>query len=102
MPRLDHIEKNGVTYGVMVREYYLPDGINENFRIGDIIVSFNGEPCGSFTTYMEMKNALTEKNYTLEVLRVDDSGKLQPVTLEMTTDMPRVLLTSVVYDGTDI
>ena len=99
---IDYIEKNGVTYGVMVREYYLPDGINENFRIGDIIVSFNGEPCGSFTTYMGMKNALTEKNYTLEVLRVDDSGKLQPVTLEMTTDMPRVLLTSVVYDGTDI
>ena len=99
---IDYIEKNGVTYGVMVREYYLPDGINENFRIGDIIVSFNGEPCGSLTTYTQMKNALTEKNYTLEVLRVDDSGKLQPVTLEMTTDMPRVRLATVVYDGTDI
>ena len=49
-----------------------------------------------------MKNALTEKNYPLEVLRADDSGKLQPVTLEMTTDMPRVRLATVVYDGTDI
>ena len=90
-----------MTYGVMVRDYYLPDGINEQLCIGDVIISLNGTPCGSLSTYMQMKNNLTEKNYTMEVLRADDSGQLRTVTLQMSTDMPRVQLTTVVYDGTD-
>ena len=98
---ITYMEHNGVTYGVMVRDYYLPDGINEQLCIGDVIISLNGTPCGSLSTYMQMKNNLTEKNYTMEVLRADDSSQLRTVTLQMSTDMPRVQLTTVVYDGTD-
>lgn len=97
---VSHCRSNGLTYGAMVTAYYEPDGINEVFEIGDIIIAFNGEPCGSYTTYTQLKSQC-EGAYTVTVLRADAAGELDTVELELTTDMPRVTINTVVNVGTD-
>lgn len=98
---IDHMEKEGVMYGVIVQGYYEPDGINEKFKIGDIIVSLNGEQIRTFEEYDEKKSQLNSDKYELGVLRLNANGEFEAVTLEMKEDMPRVYMaTAVYYDGT--
>lgn len=97
---IDLIEQNGLLYGVMVTAYYEPDGINEVLRPGDIILYLNDAPCGSYTTYMNLKSALAGE-YTATVLRPKEDGRWTLMDLTLSTDMPRVYLGTVVNDGTD-
>lgn len=94
---IDHCQTNGLTYGAMVRGYHEPDGINQVFQIGDIIVTFNGEPCVSYEAYMELKGSLDGGGYTVEVLRLSPAGEWERVFLDLTTDMPRVRISTLVY-----
>lgn len=89
----------GIDYGVMVTAYYEPDGVNEIFEIGDVIVEFNGAPCRNYEEYAAGKDALSEPDYTVGVLRLNDSGELEQLNLELTRDMPRVVLQTL--NGTD-
>lgn len=89
---LGSIGSTGIDYGVMVTAYYEPDGINEALEIGDVIVEFNGEPCHNYEEYMAGKDGLSGPDYTVGVLRLDDSGGLEHLTMELTSDMPRVVL----------
>lgn len=91
---IDNIEVTGIDYGVMVVGYYEPDGINEVFKIGDVVVAFEGEPCHHVQEYIEMKNRLTESDYTVTVLRTNEDGTPGQVMLELTKDMPRVEIRS--------
>lgn len=88
---LGGIDSTGINYGVMVTAYYEPDGINEVLEIGDVIVEFNGEPCHNYEEYMAGKEGLSGSDYTVGVLRLSGGG-LEQLTLELTRDMPRVVL----------
>lgn len=91
------MQQTDLDYGVMVMEYYEPDGINEVLRIGDIIYGFDGKPCHNHLEYNEMKAALTTGIYVVDVLRIDGkTGEWEMLQLELTTDMPRVYLNSLV------
>lgn len=94
---IDLVEPNGLLYGVMVMGYYEEDGINEVLRPGDIIMRVNGESCGSFETYMAMKEAV-EGEYAVTVLRRED-GTLSILDLTLSSDMPRLYLSTLVDNG---
>lgn len=87
-------DATGIDYGVMVTAYYEPGGVNEVFEPGDIIVEFNGEPCRNYDEYLAGKNGLSGPDYTVGVLRLNGSGELEPLTLELEGDMPRMALQS--------
>lgn len=89
---LHNIDSTGIDYGVMVTAYYEPDGVNEVFEIGDVIVEFNGAPCHNYEEYTAGKDGLSGPSYTVGVLRHSGSGGLEHLTLELTRDMPRVVL----------
>lgn len=91
---VDSADLGQIDYGVMVTAYYEPDGINEVLRIGDVIVELNGAPCRSYEEYVAQKEALSSPGYTVGVLRLNGSGGLDRLTLELTLDMPRVVLNS--------
>ena len=84
--------------GIMVMEYYEPDGINEVLEIGDIIYGFDGVPCHNYAEYIAMKEALTTDRYVVDVLRIDgETGVWEQLKLELTKDMPRVYMNDLVY-----
>jgi len=94
------MQQTELDYGIMVMEYYEPDGINEVLQIGDIIYGFDGKACYSYEAYMTMKDALTNPSYTVDVLRIDGAtGEWEMLQLTLTTDMPRVYLNDLVYHG---
>lgn len=94
------MQQTELDYGVMVMEYYEPDGINEVLQIGDIIYGFDGKPCHGYAEYMTMKEALTTPSYVVDVLRIDGTtGEWEMLQLTLTTDMPRVYLNDLVYHG---
>ena len=80
----------------MVMAYDETAGVNEVLQIGDVIVAFNGEVCVSYESYVEQRAQGTEDSYTLLVLRMDETGKMAPVQVELTRDMPAVYLNTVV------
>ena len=85
-------ERGQLDYGIMVMEYYTPDGINEQLMIGDIIYSFNGEACRTTADYLAKKGALTVDSYVVKVLRLDESYNIQKLELTLKVDAPRVYL----------
>lgn len=92
------MQQTELDYGMMVMEYYEPDGINEVLEIGDIIYGFDGKPCQNYAEYIAMKEALTANTYVVDVLRIDGAtGEWEMLQLELTTDMPRVYLNDLVY-----
>lgn len=93
---IDFCETNGLYYSVMVMAYDETAGINEALQIGDVIVAFNGEVCVSYESYVEQRAQCTENSYTLLVLRMNETGKMAPVQVELTRDMPAVYLNTVV------
>lgn len=91
---VDSADFGRLDYGVMVTAYYEPDGVNEAFQLGDVIVELNGEPCRSYEEYVAQKEALSGPDYTVGVLRLNGSGELEQLALELNVDMPRVVLQS--------
>ena len=84
-------------YGIMVMEYYTPDGTNPLLQIGDIIYGFNGNICENTDDYIAKKAALTTDSYEVDVLRIDAStGQWESLKLTLTTDMPRVYLNDLI------
>ena len=86
------IGSTGIDYGLMVVGYYEPDGTNQEFQIGAMILAFNGQTCLDYDAYTEAKNALEGTAYTLDVLRPNENGEMELHTLDLDTGMPRVLL----------
>lgn len=93
-----YMRTHGIIYGAMVQGYHEPDGINEVFQLGDVIVAVNGTRCKSYEDYVELK-AQGGDSYTVDVLRFDDTGEAELLPLALTRDMPRVQVTTVVYTG---
>lgn len=93
---IEYCRENGLFYGVMVMAYYEPDGINEVFEIGDVILAFNGEPCTSYESYVELKAQCEENTFTLLVLRMNETGEMVPMQLELSKDMPAVYMNTIV------
>lgn len=91
---IGNIESTGIDYGVMVVSYYEPDGVNEVYEIGDVIVEVCGRPCRNYEEYASEKDSLSGADYTVCVLRGDGNGSLEKLTLELTAEMPRVVLQS--------
>lgn len=79
-----------IDYGVMVVGWADPDMPNEVYRIGDIIVSVNGDVCRTYEEYRTLKAALTEDAFNVIVIRLDDEGNLETAVLELEADMPPV------------
>lgn len=82
----------GIDHGVMVVGWADPDEPNELYRIGDIIVLFNGVPCHTYEEYRAAKEALTGSEYTVHVIRINESGMPELVELNLHTGMPPVYL----------
>ena len=82
----------GIDHGVMVVDWADPDEPNGLYRIGDIIVLFNGVPCHTCEEYRAAKEALTGSEYTVHVVRLNESGLPELVELELDIGMPPVCL----------
>lgn len=93
---IDLMEKEGLSYGCLVIDYYEPDGINELLEIGDIIISADGKEVKSYEEFNEIKAQIPTENYELVVLRLNNSGKPEKVSLDYSKSMPRVSLYNIV------
>lgn len=82
----------GIDHGVMVVGWADPDEPSELYRIGDIIVLFNGAPCHTYEEYRAAKEALTGSEYTVHIIRLNESGVPELVELNLDTGMPPVYL----------
>lgn len=85
-------QQGQLDFGIMVMEYYEPDGINQQLMIGDILYSFNGEACRTVADYLAMKDALTEDSYVVKVIRLDENNAIQQLELTLKVDSPRVYI----------
>ena len=81
----------------MVMEYVEEDGIHELLEIGDVILTLNGEFCFSTEGFLAKKEQCTQNVFHVQLLRMNDSGGMDLVSLELSKDMPRVYLNTVVY-----
>ena len=94
------MQQTDLDYGIMVMEYYEPDGINEVLEIGDIIYGFDGKACHNSDEYLSMKAALSSNSYVVDVLRIDgETGQWDMLQLTLTTDMPRVYFNDLVANA---
>ncbi len=87
-------ENGEAIYGPMVVAY--ADTANECFEIGDIVVSFNGQPITMFDEYVTLKGALKADTYTVECLRLVN-GKFEKYTLALSKDMPLVAFNDLMF-----
>ena len=94
---IDLCRNQGLLYGVMVMEYVEEDGIHELLEIGDVILTLNGEFCFSTEGYLAKKEQCAQNVFHVQLLRMNDSGGMDLVSLELSKDMPRVYLNTVVY-----
>lgn len=92
---LSEIETSGIDYGVLVTAY--GDTPHPQLQIGDIIVAFNGQPCRTNEDYVNAKTALTQKDYTVTVLRFDGSAHSE-LELALTTEMPLIGISSLALE----
>lgn len=90
------MEEEVLDYGIMVMEYYEEDPVNEQLLIGDVIYSFNGQPCRSTQEYLDAKAALMEDSYTVKVLRLSEDLQVEVLELTLAADSPRVYLNNLV------
>lgn len=93
------VGSTGVDYGAMVMAWYDPAQPSEIFRIGDVIIAVNGEPCRSVREYTDLRDALDSDTFTVTVLRDDGRGGLAPVELTADVGMPKVYLNDVTAAG---
>lgn len=91
----------GIDHGVIVVDWADPDEPNEVYRIGDIIVLFNGVPCHTYEEYRAAKETLTGSEYTVHVIRLNESGVPKLVELDLDTGMPPVYLRTLSDYGYD-
>lgn len=92
---ISNMENGGTPYGAMVVGF-VEEKSHEVFRIGDVVIAFNGEPCASVDAYIEKKTQLTENRYTVTVLRANEKGTMEEMTLDLTKDMPAVSFNTLV------
>ena len=88
-----------IDHGVMVVDWADPDTPNELYQIGDIIVLFNGVPCHTYEEYRAAQESLAGSEYTVHVIRIDESGGVDLVGLDLNTDMPSVYLRTLTDHG---
>ena len=87
----EQVFDGGIDYGVMVMAYEYDDLPNELINIGDIIVAINGGPCINYDEYARMKDAVTENEFELTVLRLNGDD-LEELKITLTKDMPKFYL----------
>ena len=88
---LSQIDETGIDYGVLITSY-TEEG-HEVLRVGDIIIAFDGMECRGADSYRLYKDRLTQKEYTVTVLR-PENGAFQQLELALTTDMPLIGISS--------
>ncbi len=92
---IDNIPETGINYGLVVAGYEQGVPRNEQYRIGDIIISVNGTPCHDYSEYSDLRDQISEdENYNVVVLRADTdgSGSLKRVELEIPASASRVMI----------
>lgn len=93
----ERVKVSGEKGGIMVADYEFPDSPDNVLLAGDIIVSFNGQPCLNGQQYSQYKDLLSSNTYTVGVLRLNDSGQLQEKALTIKNGGPRVLMYDIMY-----
>lgn len=94
---IDEIEDGVPLYGVMVTGYISDNNVHPQLKIGDLITAFDGQPCFSYEQYVTYKQQLALSEYTLTVLRISEDNSINSVELELTADMPKIALSTLVY-----
>ncbi len=90
---IKNIGKTGIDYGLIVVGYEPDKPKNEQYEIGDVIISVDGAPCHNYKEYTGIKNRIPQnESYPVVVLRAakDDSSKLEQTELLIPADAPRV------------
>ncbi|MCR5094509.1 MAG: TIR domain-containing protein [Lachnospiraceae bacterium] len=91
---MDYMRSGGGAYGVMILAPYEPDGINEVYEVGDVIIAVNGQTCRTLEEYSAIRDPITEGEYTVTVLRMNGEGKMEKQDLTLVNGMPRVYMQS--------
>lgn len=92
---IKNISKTGIDYGLIVVGYEPDKPQNEQYEIGDVIISINGAPCHNFEEYSSIKDSIPQdESYTVVVLRAakGESGRLEQTELLIPADASRVQL----------
>lgn len=90
---IKNISRTGIDYGLIVVGYEPDKPKNEQYEIGDVIISICGTPCHNFEEYNSIKSSVPpDEAYTVVVLRAagDESGTLTQTELLIPADAPRV------------
>lgn len=88
-----NISNTGIDYGLLVTGYEPDLPHNEQYEIGDVIISVNKTPCHNYEEYSNIRSAIGEQEaYSVVVLRqaTDGSGRLEQKELQIPADAPRV------------
>lgn len=86
------IGKTGIDYGLMIVGYD-PDNVNAYYEIGDVIISYNGFLVRNITEYDAAKASRPETgSVKIGVMRLNDEGVWEYVTLDMPVDAPGVYM----------
>lgn len=75
-----NISNTGIDYGLLVAGYEPDRPRNEQYLIGDVIISVNGTPCHNYEEYSNIRSGIgEEEDYFVVVLRKadDESGRLE-------------------------
>lgn len=79
-----NISRTGIDYGLIVVGYEPDKPQNEQYKIGDVIISINGTPCHNFEEYSSIENNIPpDESYTVVVLRASEieNGMLEQTEL---------------------
>lgn len=90
---LKNISRTGIDYGLIVVGYEPDKPKNEQYEIGDVIISIGGVPCHNFQEYSSIKDNIPQNEaYTVVVLRPSktESGILEQTELLIPADASRV------------
>lgn len=94
---IESVEQTGIDYGVMVMAWYDPAQPHPLYQIGDVIIALNDVPCRTAEEFTAARDAVAGGDFSVTILRPDDAGTLQRMTLDIQADMPRVYLQSLTY-----
>lgn len=90
---IKNISKTGIDYGLIVTGYEPDKPKNEQYVIGDVIISVGGVPCHNYDEYSTIRQEMPEsEDYYAVVLREkgDGTGELEQIELFIPADASKV------------
>jgi hypothetical protein len=79
-----------IRYGLVVTGYEPPATSHAVYRIGDIVVAMNDQPCFEFADINKYKNDDEAATNVVTILRQDEEGKFSAEKFELPKNQPRV------------